>query len=265
MQFLDVPQFVTQIKVDYSELYGVSCLNDEKFWMRGNKGAIELYNIQGELIGSVETKHCWAEDIAVTKSRDLVYADYDGQSIYQFRGKKIKSLITLREWKPRSVCSTASGDILVIMTKIVDKQTRMVRYSGSTAKQTIQHDDEARPLFSQHGKKRLCENKNLDICVADYHASAVVVVNVAGKLRFKYSGPPSTSFYPMDIATDSQGMILVADSCEDRIHVVDFNGCFLRYIKIEGLSFLFGLCVDSRDNLFVAEIPGKVKKIKYYK
>ena len=38
----------------------------------------------------------------------------------------------------------------------------------------------------------LSEKRNLNIYVADNDAGAVVVVNAAGKLRFGYTGPPST-------------------------------------------------------------------------
>ena len=129
-------------------------------------------------------------------------------------------------------------------------QSKVVRYSDSTVNQTIQFDDEGQPLYS--GKNTMCikfisENRNLDICVAESRAGAVVVVN----LRFRYTGHLSPTenqpFKPRGITTDSQCHTLKADNNNHCIHILDACGQFLHYIDNCDLKNSVGLCVDNND------------------
>ncbi|XP_055997704.1 uncharacterized protein LOC130047166 [Ostrea edulis] len=267
---LDEPRVTATIDTGYEYLYSVSCLSEDQVWTRGDNNTMKLLNLQSKLLTSIQTKSgIPPSDIAVTRDGDLVYTDTSNNAVNLIKNKQIQTVITLQGWRPRYVCCTAANDLLVTMLSDDRKQSKVVRYSGSTEKQSIQFDDQGRPLYSSGGLcniKYLSENRNLDICVADYRASAVVVVNQSGKLRFRYTGHPSNtgqSFKPYGITTDSQSHILTADCDNQRIHILDQDGQFLRYIHC-GLFTPWGLCVDIRDNLFVAECnTAKVKKIQY--
>ncbi|XP_056015312.1 E3 ubiquitin-protein ligase TRIM71-like [Ostrea edulis] len=262
---LDEPRLTATIDTGYRP-YSVSCLSEDQVWTCWDSKTMKLLNLRGKLLTSIKTKSGkWPQDIAVTRDGDLVYTDTNNNTVNLIKNKQIQTVITLQGWVPLNVCCTASNHLLVTMISDDGKQSKVVRYSGSTEKQSIQFDDQGRPLYSSGGNKYLSENKNLDICVADNKARAVVVVNQSGKLRFRYTGHPSNtkqSFYPFGITTDSQSHILTADYDNNRIHILDQDGQFLRYIHCD-LLWPWGLCVDIRDNLFVANGDNKVKKIQY--
>lgn len=234
-----------------------------------DNGNLNLYNLQTRQKRSINTRPgTCLENIAVTKDGDLVYIDYNDCSVNIVKNTHIESVIKLREWIPRGVCSTFSGDLLVVVQSADDdKQSKVLRYSGSEEKQSTQFNDKKGPSYSSGGdNKYISENKNKDICVSDWGFRALVMVNRTWKLRFVYTGPscitrytrrPSAiaqSFYPYGITTYSHHRILIADLNNHRIHILDQFGQFLRYIEICHLQTPRDLCVAD-------EITNNVKKI----
>lgn len=264
---LEVPKLIASITTEYNELYNVTCLSDAELFTNGNDNILNIYNSQGKLLKSIKTKSGKKPyGIAVTRSRDLVYTDPDSKTINIVKKKNILEVIRLQSWRPYHVCSTFCGDLLVFMSCEDKQESKVVRYSDFSEKQSIQSDDQHKPLYSDGELKYICENRNLDICVSDYGAKAVVVVSQEGKFRFRYTGHPSTKneiFSPMGITTDSQAHILIADYMNNRIHILDKDSQFLCYVTNCDLCFPWSLCMDTRDNLFVAEFGGKLKKIQY--
>ncbi|XP_065937972.1 E3 ubiquitin-protein ligase TRIM71-like [Magallana gigas] len=271
-ELLDEPEFFRTIQIGHEYLCSVTCLNEDKIWTSGTPNEIKCFNSKGSLLQTIQIKSgSCPYDIAVDSDGYLLYSDWSTRSVYKVKNEQTKKLIRLQGWGPSQLCVTSTGDLLVTMFSDDYIQSKVVHYSGSSEKLTIQFDDEGKPLYSGNGYvKYITENRNHDICVADSWAGAVVVVNQDGKLRWRYTGHPSTTknkpFSPWGITTDSQSHILTSDSGNHCIHILDQNGQFLRYIDNCDLEDPRDLCVDNNDNLFVCENnKGNVKKIKYLK
>ncbi|XP_061194044.1 tripartite motif-containing protein 2-like [Saccostrea echinata] len=263
-------QTVTTLHTRFEGFYNVACLNDEEIWTSGDDNTMKLFSInQGSLLKSIRTKSGISPiDLTVTQNGDLVYTDYSDRTVNIVENEHIEEVIRLQNWRPRGVCSTSSGDLLVIMFSNDYTQAKVVRYSGKfIEKQIIQFDDKGKPLYSSGTHNRYVnENRNLDICVSDSGAGAVVVVNQAGKLRFRYTGHTQKNrpYFPQGITTDSWGHILTSDYDNHCVHIIDQDGQFLHYIDC-GMHYPLGLCTDTNDNLFVAQCQiNQVMKIKYY-
>ncbi|XP_052679587.1 uncharacterized protein LOC128160325 [Crassostrea angulata] len=271
-ELLNEPELVATIQTEHEKLRSVTCLNDDKIWTSGKTNDIKCFNSKGSLLQTIQKQSGkFPCDIAVDSDGDLLYICGVTRTVYKVKNGQTEELIRLQGWKPGNLCVTSTGDLLVTMYSNDATQSKVVRYLGSTEKQSIQFDDKGKPLYSGNAyTKYITENRNHDICVADCVAGAVVVVNQDGKLRWRYTGHPSVTknkpFKPDGITTDSQSHILTADCDNHCIHILDQNGQFLRYIDNCDLEDPFGLCVDNNDNLFVCEArKGNVKKIKYLK
>ncbi|XP_078339949.1 uncharacterized protein LOC144627285 [Crassostrea virginica] len=269
-ELLDEPEVLNTIKTGCQILCSLTFLNEEQIWTSGNTADIKCFDIQGVLKKTIQTKSRENPyDIAVDIDGALLYSDWKTGRVYKVTDDQTEEIIRLQGWIPGNLCVTYSGELLVTMCSKDETQAKVVRFSGSTEKQTIQFNND-QPLYSGNRNiKYITENRNLDICVADWKAGAVVVVYKVGKLRFRYTGHTSPTknkpFKPRGITTDSQSHILTSDGYNHCIQIIDSDGLFLRYIDNCDLESPYGLSLDSNDSLFACEYSkGIVMKIKLF-
>lgn len=89
---------------------------------------MRLYDFQGRLVESTRTiSGNSRQEIAVSRSGDLIYTDYEDKAVNIVNNTQIEEVIRLELWIPSNVCSTSCGDILVIMVSYDYKQSKVVR------------------------------------------------------------------------------------------------------------------------------------------
>ncbi|XP_056001467.1 uncharacterized protein LOC130046503 [Ostrea edulis] len=271
-KLLEQAKSITTIPTGVIPLGPVACVGVDEAWVSGGDKTIRRVDIHGSVRDTVTTTcEDWPNDITVTRQGELVYSDGYNRTVNIVRHGRTETLITTPwGWCPDRVCCTKSGDILVSMCTTDTIQYKIIRYQGHTVKQEIDRDEDGEPIY-KGGKysPRVVENNNGDICASDSNAKAVVVVDKSGRVRFRYDGTPARrkkSFYPAHIVTDSMSQIIVADSNNACLHILDQNGQFLRCVDNCGLDKPYGLSVDSEGRLWVGLYKsGEVKVIQYMK
>lgn len=268
--FLEVPKVLNIIKTGYRWTYKVECGHGtNQFYVSGSKSIIKHMDTKGILLDEIATEsknipRCFT----VSKDGHLMYSDTVDRSINAVNNGEVKCIAKLGGWKPQSICSTSSGELLVALKADDVNEAKVVRYCSSKVKQEIQFDSTGQPLYSD--PHYIDENKNLDIVVSDFDAKVVVVVDKLGSFRFTYKGihsdKMSDAFCPRGLTTDSMCHILVADFDNNLIHVIDQDGQFLRLIQNCGLHLPLDLSTNSDNILFVVEYySNRVKEIQYLK
>lgn len=267
-EFFESPVVIKLFNTDCRYIRGVSILNDDQIWTCAAVGEMKCFDRDGKCINTIATiSKRLASDIAVSRHGQLEYSDWKLKTAVKMCNGKIEEIIFLKGWTPINLCFATSGDLLVVFYNDEETLSKVVQYSRTSQKNTIQFDSDGKPLYSGNNKtKYITENKNFDVCVADSGAGAVVVVNCNGQFRFRYTGHSSENrnypFTPYGITSDSQSQILTADFKNHCIHILNENGKFLLYI--ENVNSPWGLCVNKFDELFVTEFnSAEIKIVKY--
>lgn len=270
-ELLKLAKVIAVISTFYQPLCEVACWGKNEAWICGYSNTLTRIDINGKMnvhIGGTGMRSP-PNDIAVTVHGDLIYIDS--------RKGKMKttghddSLVSIpQDWIPYRLCCSKSGDILICVSNGLEK--KIIRYHEKKITQEI-HKDENRKIIFKEGKIRhaLCihvvENNNGDVCISDDNAGVIIVVSLAGKVRFRYDGKPvrkNNKFRPINIVTDSLGQIIVADNGNSCLHILDQDGQFIKCVDNCELDNVQALSVDDEGRLWAGLYnSGIIKVIQY--
>lgn len=250
------------------ELWTIACDGTERFWISSSFGMIGQIDKKETMVKNLKTPGIVIGLSIDAEQNPLFIVGWADTKIYKIINNKVVTLLDLFDWYPRGIFHKMNGELLVSMRSEDKKRSKILRYSGKTEIQVIEKDSQGNSLLSVDCDfaLRLTENGNENICVADYNGKVVVVLNSSGVLRFKYNGNIATVskprlFGPSTIVTDEILQILISDTLNNSVHVIDCEGNFIRYIEYPCTG---GISVDADHNLVAGEETTKIIRVIKY-
>ncbi|CAC5423349.1 unnamed protein product [Mytilus coruscus] len=155
--------------------------------------------------------------------------------------------------------------IMMLFLLRISASHHQVPRSDYQRKITLEFDKKGNKLFSYEDRIRT-DSRNvvyvLD-CLNDDDNGRVVAVNRNGRLRFTYNGMKIVgTFKPQGIAIMPGDNIVVADPCNDTLHVMNSKGDLLELqfiFKDLGIIRPYSLCFDTVGYLLIGCVHGENK------
>ncbi|XP_078323263.1 uncharacterized protein LOC144622468 [Crassostrea virginica] len=242
-----------------NRLYDMAVTDDQKVWMGGNSYELKLFDLQGHLHRAVTITD--KSMYIGMYNKQLVYTDHSDNTVKKISDDDtVVTMFSTGDWRPHGITESASGDLLVCLLK--DDQSKVVRYSSTgTVLQEIQYDSQCQPLYQFAWY--IAENVNGDIIVTEFKKKIVIALDRLGIFRYTYSR--NNDFNATSVDTDSIGHVYVSDYNGHKIHMLDRDGRFLRYIIPEGgIKSPRPVCMVDHGEMIVGEtLTGLAKRIKF--
>nr|XP_022321336.1 uncharacterized protein LOC111123346 [Crassostrea virginica] len=243
-----------------NRLLDMAVTDDQKVWMGGASTELKLFDLQGHLHRTVTIT--WYGMYICILNKQVMFVDRNNNTLKKISDDDtVVTMFTTGDWRPYGITGSASGDLLVCLDK--NDQSKVVRYSSTgTVLQEIQYDSQCQPLYQE--PFYIAENVNGDIIVTDFKKRRVIVVDRLGIFRYTYSGR-NNDLDVSSVATDSVGHVYVTDYKGVKIHMLDRDGRFMRYIIPEGgIKNPRPVCMVGDGEMIVGERDtGLAKRIKF--
>lgn len=104
---------------------------------------MKYFDSDGKCTNTIATiSNRLASDIAVSRDGQLEYSDWKLKTAVKMCNGKIEEIIFLKGWTPIHLCFATSGDHLVVFYNDEETLSKVVRYSRTSQKNTIQFDND---------------------------------------------------------------------------------------------------------------------------
>ena len=267
---IERPFVVAEIQTGADIPRRIACQGSSLVWVSGIDDVIEAWVLQdGSCVTDIfKTRSARRPtDLAMSPKGRVVYSDHYKRKILKWVKGRIKVVLQFKKWRPLGICYTSGGELIVGPSNREYSQKKIRRYLGRSLRQEIQYDKEGRSVFTPGDLALFVEeNKNSDLCVSDCQARIVLVMDRCGGVRTRYGGGHvGDKFNPGCLATDSSCRVLVIDTGNDLIHILDQNGQLLGFIGgLSGVTGCVGIAVDRENRAWVTEChTAKIKVIQY--
>ncbi|KAK3099171.1 hypothetical protein FSP39_000471 [Pinctada imbricata] len=262
---------------DDEPIHAIAPVTDNEAWIGSGWettriGLVER-NGQNRRLVDVDSR---IDDFALTPNNELLMSCFREKLIKRLSkdGDIVSEIHT--PFFPRGITSCSDGGFIVCMTDdystslASDSRRLLMKYSNEyELKDSYEIYEESR-LFRR--PYRVAENNNGDICVSDrtsMGSGRVIVLFSNGKLRFVYEGPSNNQcerkFAPAGIVCDHLGRILVADTNNHCVHILDQSGQFLGFLlkREDGLVSPHTLSFDRAGGLWIGDELGNIRVFQY--
>ena len=186
----------------------------------------------------------------VSEERSLIVCDMNNKCL----------VIVTADGEETAKCSTSPYEPLGICLNhrqqpVVCSWESVIVYSSDLMSQVqeIKYEKNGGQLFVC--AYRVFQNGNHDYCVVDNIANTVLAVDEDQTLRWTYHrGPDRNRFNPWNVCCDLQQNVIIADTVNNKVHLLDSDGYFIMYVMTKmNVSRPRGLGMGCDGALWVGE------------
>ena len=253
------PSIDSQFKVDYG-YPRIACMEQGLAWVETKPNTLQRVDKEGSVKDTIKTDFHFS-DFALSSDGDILLADTLNKCIKSVSEQKIFNSLFKTSWAPTGLFRLDNNDMVV--TCGYDSKVIVYKPNGSIRK-AFDH------IKFRYPDKVAVNKVNQDIYICDRvdsytFAGKLLAVGADGQLRYEYTGQDDKELAPAAVCTDQIGHVLIADRVESKVHILDQEGQFIKYVLTseQGLNRPTTIDVDTKGYVWVGEYRGQIKVAKY--
>ena len=228
------PSVESTFGVDYRYPYVVCDVKAGQTWVKNGDTTIQLMDRGGSVHTTINAK-CILWDIALATNGDIYITDNANKSIKKVSTNWEISTLFNTKLKPCGLCCLQNDDIIVTFPD----EGKVIKYDIiGTIKQRYNS------ITFRWPYRVACSKVNQDVYVvdSDYEqalAGRFLAIEEDGQIRYEYTGQTRMIFTAVDVCADQLGHVLISETHNYRLHVLDQEGNLIQYIQTGKLPLLY--------------------------